>query len=134
MPLLDHFHPPLRDHFPWESVHSGWATHLAETLNEQWLPPEFVAAEHTHGGLNAEIDVATYERSAGMPAALPNGPATATLPPRVWAPPDPMRTMPAVFPESFEVRVFTTATGGLTLVAAIELVRPGNKEDRKSVV
>ncbi|MBM4069992.1 MAG: DUF4058 family protein [Planctomycetes bacterium] len=35
--------------------------------------------------------------------------------------------MPAVFPESFEVRVFST-TSGLTLVGAIELVSPGNKD------
>jgi hypothetical protein len=35
--------------------------------------------------------------------------------------------MPAVFPDTFEVRIFTTS-GGLTLVAAIELVSPGNKD------
>ena len=127
MPLLDHFHPPLQDHFPWESIHSGWATRLADALNDQWLSPEYVAAEHTHGGPNAEIDVATYERASALPATLPDGPATATLPPRVWTPPAPMHTMPAVFPESFEVRVFST-TGGLTLVAAIELISPGNKD------
>ena len=35
--------------------------------------------------------------------------------------------MPALFPDSFEVRIFST-TGGLTLVAAIELISPGNKD------
>lgn len=35
--------------------------------------------------------------------------------------------MPALFPETFEVRVFSTVTG-LTLVGAIELVSPGNKD------
>jgi len=35
--------------------------------------------------------------------------------------------MPAVFPDSFEVRVFSTM-GGRTLVGAIELVSPGNKD------
>ncbi len=35
--------------------------------------------------------------------------------------------MPAVFPDTFAVRVFTT-TSGLTLVAAIELISPGNKD------
>ncbi len=127
MPLLDHFHAPLQDRLPWESIHSGWATRLADALNEQWLPAEYIAAEHTHSGLNAEIDVATYERSGATPPTLPNGPSTATLPARVWAPPAPQRTMPAVFPEAFEVRVFNTV-GGLTLVAAIELVSPGNKD------
>jgi hypothetical protein len=35
--------------------------------------------------------------------------------------------MPAVFPDTFEIRVFNT-TSGLTLVAVIELVSPGNKD------
>ena len=35
--------------------------------------------------------------------------------------------MPAVFPDSFEVRVFST-TSGLTLVAAIKLISPNDKE------
>jgi hypothetical protein len=35
--------------------------------------------------------------------------------------------MPAVFPHAFAVQVFNT-TSGLTLVAAIELVSPGNKD------
>src|SRR5437763_1013513 len=41
MPLLDHFHPPLEDEYPWDSLHSGWATRLADLLNERWLPPQF---------------------------------------------------------------------------------------------
>ncbi len=36
--------------------------------------------------------------------------------------------MPAVFPETFEVRVLSAERGGLDLVAAIELVSPGNKD------
>jgi hypothetical protein len=35
--------------------------------------------------------------------------------------------MPAVFPETFAVRVYSTV-GGLTLVGAIELISPGNKD------
>jgi hypothetical protein len=35
--------------------------------------------------------------------------------------------MSAVFPETFEVRVFSTMAGA-TLVAAIELISPGNKD------
>lgn len=128
MPLLDHFHPPVQGRLPWTSMHSSWATRLADTLNEQWLPAEYIAAEYAHSGPNAEIDVATYERSSATPAALPNGPSTATLPPRVWTPPAPQLTMSAAFPESFEVRVFSTTDGGLTLVAAIELISPGNKD------
>jgi hypothetical protein len=35
--------------------------------------------------------------------------------------------MPAVFPETFEIRVFSSEAG-LTLVAAIELISPANKD------
>jgi hypothetical protein len=44
-----------------------------------------------------------------------------------WLPPDFLVEENPVFPDSFEVRVFT-ATGGLTLVAVIELVSPANKD------
>ncbi len=78
MPLLDHFHPPLEDEYPWDSLHSGWATRLADTLNERWLSPQFIAAEHTHAESSLEIDIATFARET--PSTAPgraNGPATA---------------------------------------------------------
>ena len=28
VPLLDHFHAPLDERYPWESFHSGWATRI----------------------------------------------------------------------------------------------------------
>jgi hypothetical protein len=130
MPLLDHFHPPVFPTHRFESFHSNWATRLADAINER-LPPGFLAEEHTYAGLNLEIDVATLEETEGS-AARTNGPvALATA---VYTPPAPPLTMPATFPDTFEVRVFSTE-GGLTLVAAIELVSPSNKhhaEDRRA--
>jgi hypothetical protein len=127
MPLLDHFHPPLEFRLRWESFHSNWATRLADALNDRWLPPDFFAEEHIHGGGPGEIDVATYEEPStdGKPSA--DGSAVATLAPPTWAPPEPPRTMPGAFPETFEVRVLTSV-GGVTLVAAIELISPSNKD------
>jgi hypothetical protein len=129
MPLLDHFHPPLDDEYPWDSLHSGWATRIADLLNERWLPPQFIAAEHTHAEASLEIDVATFARDAaraGAPAA--DGGGTATMaPPAVWTPPAAEHTIPALFPDTFEVRIFQTR-GGRTLVGAIELISPGNKD------
>jgi hypothetical protein len=125
MPLLDHFHPPLHPRHHWESFHSNWATRLADALNDRWLPPEFIAEEFTHMGAMVEIDVAAYEQKPAEPQS--NGPPILTLSPPTWSPPVPPRTMPAVFPESFEVRIFST-TGGQTLVGAIELISPGNKD------
>jgi len=126
MPLLDHFHPPLQLQYPWDSFHASWATRLADALNDEWLPPEFLAVEHTHAGAHLEIDVATFENSPARPVSSSDGNAVATLP-RTWTPPAPARRMPAIFPDSFEVRVFST-TSGLTLVGAIELVSPANKD------
>src|SRR5262245_10222827 len=123
MPLLDHFHPPITPHHRWESFHSNWATRLADSINAR-LPPGFLVEETTHSGRAFQIDVATYEQEPAQP--LSNGPAVATAP-VVWAPPAPAQTMPAVFPATFAVRVFSTAEG-LKLVAAIELVSPSNKD------
>ncbi len=127
MPLLDHFHPPLHPRHHWESFHSNWATRLADALNDRWLPPEFLAEENTHAGGHLEIDVATYRETPPAAGPLPNGSAGSNLAAPAYAPPAPVRTVAAVFPDSFEVRVFT-ATGGLTLVAVIELVSPANKD------
>jgi len=137
MPLRDHFHPPVKHLLGWDTLHSAWATHLADVLNERWLPPEFVAKEHTRGGGRLEIDVATYERMHApvplAPSTESNGPVTATLP-QLYDPPPATLTMPGLFPDDFEVRVFNT-DGGNHLAAAIELISPGNKdrpEDRRA--
>jgi hypothetical protein len=116
MPLLDHFHAPLDERYPWESFHSGWATRIADQLSER-VPAEFVVAEHTHSCNHLEIDVATFERSAVPARTEPVVPALALAP--TWAPPAPAHVVPAIFPDTFEVRLFSTIAG-LTLVAAIE--------------
>jgi hypothetical protein len=127
MPLFDHFHPPVENDLPWDSLHSAWATYLATALNQRWLSRDFIALEHTHIGPSIEIDVGTYERG-GRPAvpATANGGGVTTLP-AVYAPPRALAAIPAVFPDRFEVRVFT-AREGRRLVGAIELVSPGNKD------
>jgi hypothetical protein len=124
MPLLDHFHPPLSEDRHWESFHAAWASYLAEDLNRR-LPERYFAEELTHAGAVVEIDVGTFEGSART--AGTDGSATATLPPQVWTPPAAAFIIPAVFADDFEVRVFSTETGP-TLVAAIELVSPRNKD------
>jgi hypothetical protein len=124
MPLLDHFHQPLRRRLAWEALHSSWATRIADDLNARWLPPDYVASECTqlHGRL--EVDVVTYENPE--PAAGGNGAATATRA-RTWTPPPAIHTAPAVFPDTVEVRVIRTADGD-KVVAVIELVSPSNKD------
>ena len=51
----------------------------------------------------------------------------AVMEPQVWAPPVATFSMPAVFPDSVEVLVYDMESG-YTLVGAVELVSPGNKD------
>jgi hypothetical protein len=121
MPLRDHFHPPLSTLRHWESFHAAWATEIMRTFNRGVLPEGCFAEAQVHVGSQVEIDVATFEQ---LPANGEGGVAIAT-----WAPPATKLVMPAVFPDVIEVQVIRDF-GGATLVAAIELVSPGNK-DRK---
>jgi hypothetical protein len=124
VPLLDHFHPPLSPRRHWESFHVNWAGAIADALNESLLPEGYFAEEHAQLGPWVEIDVATFTDSK---SARPRAGGTATLPPRAWVPPAPTLVVPAAFPDAFEVLVFEDE-GGTRLVAAIELVSPGNKD------
>ena len=123
MPLLDHFHPPLSPSRRWESFYSSWATRIADALTERWLPPGYIAEEHVRLGPSVEIDVAAFDEQ--RPPA--DSGAVATVGTKVWTLPAADGTLPAVFAETFEVRVLSTDTGP-KLVAAIELVSPGNKD------
>ena len=114
MPLLDHFHPPLKPHRHWTSFHSAWATCIAFDFNRR-LPQDYVAEGNAKFGI--EIDVATW----GPPELAPNEPAS-------WEPPRPTLTLAfAGTPDIVEVQV-TSFSGGPNLVGAIELVSPANKD------
>jgi Protein of unknown function (DUF4058) len=125
MPLLDHFHPPLYPKHPWESFHANWATRIADAIT-LLVPPEFQVEQQCHGGGRVEIDVATYEIGPD-PESPRNGSAKSTQTAPAWAPATAAYFLPALFPDTFEIRVFSLMSG-LTLAAAIELVSPGNKD------
>jgi hypothetical protein len=125
MPLLDHFHPPVSERRNWEGFHGLWAGALVEKLNRDVLADEYFADMHVHVGSQVEVDVATLEEAGGTGDR--SGAATATVAAPVWAPPATTLVMSTVFPDDIEVQVFATVTGA-TLVAAIELVSPGNKD------
>jgi hypothetical protein len=125
MPLLDHFHPPLSDTRHWESFHARWAAAIADELNEKLLPAGYYAEEQVHVGGRVEIDVASSER--GLSSGNEGRGGTATLPVAARALHAPDSVMPAVFPDVIEVLVFDSEAGP-TLVAAVELISPGNKD------
>lgn len=116
MPLLDHFHLPLSVARHWEGFFCSWACSIANALNREPLPRDYFAELHLQVGVPIEADLCT--------SYPPENP----LPPKeMWAPPAPAIEMPTIFPDSVEVRVFSTE-GGPTLVAAVELISPGNKD------
>jgi hypothetical protein len=96
-----------------------------EKLNRDVLADEYYADMQVHVGSAVEVDIATLDES-GNTGERNSGGTTATLAP-AWAPPATNLILPTVFPDDIEVQVFATITGA-TLVGAIELVRPGNKD------
>ncbi len=124
MPLLDHFRPPVSQIRFWESFHTAWTVAIMERLNGEVLPPGYFAQAQVHVGSRVEVDVATFEEEPTVPSA--NG-GTAVLAALAYAPPAAALTMPLLFPDEVEVQVFADRTGP-TLVGAIELVSPGNKD------
>jgi hypothetical protein len=125
MPLRDHFRPPV-DRFPWESFHAAWATEIMGHLNRGVLPPDCFAAAQVHVGSRVEVDVATLEQGHTGDGGTANGNGGGVAV-QTWAPPVAALVMPAVFPDEIEVQVFRQQ-GGAVLVAAVELVSPGNKD------
>lgn len=127
MPLLDHFHSPLSGRRHWEGFHGGWASAISDFLNEV-LPPDYFAEFQVKFGTSIEVDVATFaENGLIAPTGGPNGNTKTIAHKQVWSPPAPAAVMPAFFPDDIEVQIFSSEAGP-TLVAAIELVSPANKD------
>lgn len=125
MPLLDHFHPPL-DRRSFESFHGWWGLQLAGQLNMRPMPYGFLAEGNVHIGIAVAADVAAFEEDA-LTGEQPNGGVAVAT--QVWAPPQPPLVVPVDFStlETFEIRIYDEERAR-TLVAAVELVSPGNKD------
>jgi hypothetical protein len=129
MPFRDHFRPPVSKHTSWEGFHAVLPTEILRQLGPR-LPDGFVAEPRVHLGTYYEIDVCTFEKETdGEPFSEADldregGVTTAT-----WAPPAPTVTVESDFPEqyAYEVLIFDLERER-TLVAAIELVSPANKD------
>jgi hypothetical protein len=97
------------------------------------LPEEYVAEPRVHLGTNFEIDVCAFEpnypRELHHGGLADNGDVATAL----WAPPEPtlVADVDASEQYAYEVLIFDQARARL-LVAAVELVSPGNKDRSKS--
>lgn len=124
MPLRDHFHSPVNDKHRWDAVHGQWPGEIVRTLFER-LPAGFVAEPKVYHPAPFEVDVSMIEDDDRVRAEDGSGGGgTATL-----AATAPTLTVPADLTEvdEYEVRVYD-ADRMRTLVAAIELVSPANKD------
>lgn len=106
MPLRDHFRSPVNDTHSWDELHGGWPMEIVRHLITI-LPAGFRAAPRVHLG-----------------SALEGNSGTATL-----VAPAPTLTIEADLADQdeYEVRIYDTEQGR-TLVAAIEIVSPANKD------
>ena len=129
MPLRDHFRPPVSKRASWEGFHAMWPASIVRQLRSQ-LPPGYVAEPRVHLGTLMEIDVGALESDSLPRAGEPNSNGAAAA---AWT-----ATAAAVAVETdppdeyeYEVRIFD-AERQRTLVAAIELVSPANKDRPES--
>ncbi len=129
MPLRDHFRPPLEERRHWEGLHATWPVMMVAGLRSK-LPRRYLAEPSVHSGARVEINVATFEEADEGESRFGNdngeGGGVATA---VWAPARPTLAVAADLPDQdvYEVRVYDEKRA-CRLVAAVEIVRPANKD------
>jgi hypothetical protein len=128
MPLRDHFHAPVDAKHSWEGFHGMWPGSIVRLLVNH-LPPEYIAEPRAHRGTAYEIDVSAHEnKDAGIGWPISeNGSGGVAL--ATWAPPQPTLTVPTEFANQYEYEVLVyDEKRARKLVAAVEIVSPGNKD------
>ena len=127
MPLRDHFRPPVSKRASWEAFHGGWPMVIVQQLRNS-LPTGYTAGPRVHLGTFYEIDVSTYETDGAPPTPGWNagGGGVAIAP---WAAAEPSVAVEVEPDEEYEYAVHVyDAEREQTLVAAIEIVSPANKD------
>jgi hypothetical protein len=130
MPLRDHFRPPVEKKHSWDELHGMWPGEIVRQLFPI-LPHGYVAAPGVHLGKFFEIDDSVYDANGSgsrTEKELSGDSGVATL-----APPSPILTLETDLTEQdeYEVRIYDERQGR-QLVAAIELISPGNKDRPES--
>jgi hypothetical protein len=111
----------------WEELHGGWPMVIVQQLRKG-LPPGYVAAPRVHAGTQVEIDIAAFAKDHS-PRVVSEPDRNGGVATAVWAPGVPSVSVETAPPDDdeYEVRIYD-AERGRTLVAAIELVSPANKD------
>lgn len=116
--LLDHFHPPLSE-LGWKGFHNHWAVVLATDLNSR-LPAGWRAQSEVEFGV--EIDVGVVEEAQQSSEVISSSAD------HVWTPPEPTISVPFLGPQDIvEIKIYNRSYSP-SLVGAIELVSPANKD------
>lgn len=126
MPLRDHFHSPVNDKHRWDAVYGQWPGEIVRTLFDI-LPAGYVAEPQVHHGVPFEVDVSMIKDDDRPPDTDEGSGGTAVIAaPTLTAP---TLTLPVDLSrlDEYEVRVYDMERER-TLVAAIEIVSPANKD------
>lgn len=112
MPFRDHFRSPVNDTHSWDELHGMWPGEIVRSLRGI-LPPGFRAGPNVHLAVSNEANFGAYVVDHTEPA--------------------PTLTVEADLSEHdvYEVQIYDTERGR-TLVAAIEIVSPANKDRPKT--
>jgi hypothetical protein len=129
MPLRDHVRPPVSKKSTWEGFHGGWPMVIVQHLRHV-LPPGFTAESKVHLGTFFETDDSAYESGDGDSTtewrSKPSDGGVALAP---WKAAEPSVAVDWEPTDEYEYAVHIyDAVREQTLVAAIEIVSPANKD------
>jgi len=125
MPLRDHFRPPISKKSSWEGFHGMWPGEMVRSLLSH-LPEGYVAEPRVHLGNLYELDVNAYRddfQDTAWSEDLEGRGGVSTSARKLGKP---LLTLEADLSEEYEVLVFDESRNR-HLVAAVEIVSPGNK-------
>ena len=128
MPLRDHFRPPISKRSSWEGFHGGWPMEMVRSLLPH-LPEGYTAEPRVHLGNLYELDVNAYRDDFDATAwsGDDEGRGGVTTATRKLS--KPLLTLEADLTEEYEYEVLVfDESRNRQLVAAVEIVSPGNKD------
>jgi len=127
MALLDHFHPPLADDPPGNSLYTLWAAAAVRWLNGYLPAGEFRAFANVRRDAHVKADVAEYRRLQANGAHEPHSSREGGVAALPTAPPA-VTTFPLSATDDVEVQI-AESRHHMTIAGVIEFIGPANKKE-----